>query len=132
MPLMTCRVKVIALDGTVMQAIALLDSAALTSLILERLAKRLRLLLHCSNLKIIGVAGIGIRPRGGVNFKVGRVKNGVRQMRQKPLSSQDHFQPIHSSCFPGYQVETLVRSGVCGSRLWNSGTGGHTAWRKGL
>ena len=41
--LMTCRVEVTAPDSTVTQARALLDCAASTSLITERLANKLRL-----------------------------------------------------------------------------------------
>ena len=73
MLLMTCLVRVITPDGTVMQVRALLDSVASTSLISERFAKRLRLLHRCSNSKINGVAGIGVHPRSIVNFKVAGV-----------------------------------------------------------
>ena len=49
--LMTCQDKVMAPDGSVMQARALLDCATLISLI-EQLAKKLSLPRHQSNLKI--------------------------------------------------------------------------------
>ena len=79
--LMTCRVKVIAPDGTVMQARALLDSAASTSLITERLAKKLRLPRRHSNVQITGVAGIDIRPKGTAKFKVAGVKGDGKQIK---------------------------------------------------
>ena len=65
--LMTCRVKVIAPDGSITQARALLDCAASTSLITERLAQRLRLPRlrsprQPSNFTIKGVAGYDIHP----------------------------------------------------------------------
>ena len=78
--LMTCRVKVIAPDGSVTQARALLDCAASTSLITERLAQQLRLPRRRSNFTINGVAGIDVRPRGTVSFKVAGVRNGGRQI----------------------------------------------------
>ena len=72
--LMTCRVKVIAPDGSVTQASALLDSAASTSLTTERLVRQLQLSrCHC-NFTINGVAGINVRSKGSVKFKVAGVQ----------------------------------------------------------
>ena len=76
--LMTCWVKVIAPDSSVMQATALQDSVASTSLITERLAQQLRLQRHRCNFTIHGVAGIDVQPRGSVNFKVAGVGETCR------------------------------------------------------
>ena len=78
--LMTCRVEVMAPDGSVTQARALLDCVASTSLITERLAQRLRLPRRPSNFTINGVAGYNIRPRGTVSFKVAGVQGGGKQI----------------------------------------------------
>ena len=78
--LMTCRVEVMAPDGSVTQARALLDCAASTSLITERLANKLHLPRRRSNLKINGVAGFNVRPRGIVSFKVKGVRGGEKQI----------------------------------------------------
>ena len=74
--LMTCRVKVISSDGSVTQARALLDCAASTSLITERLAQQLRLPRRPSNFTINGVAGVNVRPKGTVKFKVAGARGG--------------------------------------------------------
>ena len=65
---MTCRVEVMAPDGTVMETRALLDSAASTSLISEHLTEKLRLPRCRSDLKINGVAGFNVRPRVTIRF----------------------------------------------------------------
>ena len=78
--LMTCRVKVTASDGSVTQARALLDSAASTSLVTERLVRRLRLPRRYSNFTINGVAGCSVRPKGTVSFKVAGVRGGGKQI----------------------------------------------------
>ena len=70
---MTCQVKVMAPDGSITHVRALLNCAASTSLITERLAQQLWLPCCCSNFTINGVAGIDVRPRGTVIFKVARV-----------------------------------------------------------
>ena len=56
--LMTCRVEVMAPDGSITQARALLDCAASTSLITERLAQQLHLPRRSSNFTINGVAAV--------------------------------------------------------------------------
>ena len=84
--LMTYRVKVMAPDGSVTQARALLDSSASTCLITERLAKKLRLSRCLSNLKIHWVAGFNVRPRGNISFKVAGVRGGGSRLRSKPPS----------------------------------------------
>ena len=73
---MTCRVKVRASDGSVTQARALLDCAASTSLVRERLAQRLHFPPRHSNFTINGVAGCSVRPNGTVSFKVAGVRGG--------------------------------------------------------
>ena len=77
---MTCQVKVTAPDGSIMQTRALLDCAALTSLITKRLVQHLQLPCCHSNFKINGVAGTDVRPRGTVSFKVAGVRSGGRQI----------------------------------------------------
>ena len=62
--MMTYRVDVMAHDGSVTQARALLDCAASTSLVMERLVKKLRLPWRRSNIKINGVAGYNVHPKG--------------------------------------------------------------------
>ena len=74
--LMTCRVDVMAPDGSVTQARALLDSVASTLFITEPLTKNLCLHWRCSNLIINGVAGFNVYPRGTVSFKVAGVRGG--------------------------------------------------------
>ena len=78
--LMTCRVNVMASDGSVTQARALLDCAASTSLVTERLVQRLRLPRRHSNFTIDGVAGCNVRPRGTVSFKVAGIRGGGKQI----------------------------------------------------
>ena len=73
---MTCRVRVIGPDGNVTQARALLDSAASTSLITERLAQELKPPRRCNGLRLIVVAGVNIKPRGTVRFKVSGQSSG--------------------------------------------------------
>ena len=85
--LMTCWVKVIAPDGTVVQVIALLNSAASASRITEWLAKRLWLPRYYSNSKISGAAGIGFCPKGGANFKEASVL--LRSLPTYPLKVWD-------------------------------------------
>ena len=77
---MTCRVKVMASDGSVAQARALLDCAASTSLVTECLAQRLHLPRRHSNFTINGVAGCSVRPKGTVSFKVAAVRGGRKQI----------------------------------------------------
>ena len=77
---MTCRVEVMHPDGSVMKARALLDSEVLTSLITERLAKKLRLPRCHSNLEINEIAGFNISPRRTVSFKVAGVWGGWKQI----------------------------------------------------
>ena len=62
--LMTCRVEVMAPEGSVTQARALLDCAASTSLVTERLAQQLRLLQLPGNFTINGVAGFNVAAQG--------------------------------------------------------------------
>ena len=78
--LMTCWVKVNAPDGSIMQARALLDSEASTSLITECLAQQLHLPRHRSNFTINGVASIDVCPKGTVSFKVAGVQIGGKQI----------------------------------------------------
>ena len=68
--LMTCRVEVMASDGSITQTRTLLDSAASTLLIKERLVKKLHLPQCRSNFKLNRVAGFNVCPRGTVSFKV--------------------------------------------------------------
>ena len=77
---MTFRVEVVAPDGSITQARALLDCAASTSLMTERLAQQLHLLRRASNFTINGVAGFIVHLRGTVHFKVTRVRRGEKQI----------------------------------------------------
>ena len=77
---MTCRVKVMAPDGSVTQARALLDCAASTSLISERLAQQLRLPRYRSNFTINRVADIDLCPRGTMSSKVAGIQSGRKQI----------------------------------------------------
>ena len=77
---MTCWVKILAPDDSIAQAIASLDSAALTSLIMNHLVKKLRLNWCHSNFKINGVAGFNVCPRGTVNLKVAGVRGVGNQI----------------------------------------------------
>ena len=131
--MMTCRVTVITPDGTVTQARALLDSTASTLLISEKLAKRLRLPHHQSNYKIKEVASINwcalerycqLQGTCSWSTKWGEADRGGISLHP----SQSHCRPTH---FFNYQVETPFRSGVRGSRLWNSGSGGHVYYSEG-
>ena len=70
---MTCRVKVMASDGSVTQARALLDCVASTSLVIEHLVQRVHLPRRHSNFTISGVAHCNVCPKGTVSFKVARV-----------------------------------------------------------
>ena len=79
--LMTCRVEDTAPDSSVTQSRALLDSAASTSLITERLADKLRLPRQRSNHKNNGLAGFNVRPRGTVKFKVAGVRGGGKPIK---------------------------------------------------
>ena len=60
--LITCRVEVIAPDGSITQARALLDSAASTLLITECLVKKLCLPQCCSNFKIKSTDLLALTP----------------------------------------------------------------------
>ena len=80
MLLTTYRVEVMAPDGSVTQARALLDCAASTSLITEHLAQQLRLPQRASNFTINGVANFSVCPRGTVNFKLTGVQRGGKQI----------------------------------------------------
>ena len=55
--LMTCKVQILGLDGSVTQARALLDSASSTSFITERLAQRLGLKRKRVDVNITGIGG---------------------------------------------------------------------------
>ena len=63
--LMLCRVKLIAPDGSINQARALLNYTAWTSLITKQLAQQLRVRLssRLSNFTVSGVARIDVHPR---------------------------------------------------------------------
>ena len=76
---MTCRVEIMPLDGSVMQARALLDYAASTSLIAERLTQKLHLPRLPKNFTINGVAVYNVRSRGTVSFKVAGIRDGGKQ-----------------------------------------------------
>ena len=102
--LMTCRVKVIAPDGTVTQARALLDSAASTSLISERLAKQLRLARRSCNFKINGVAGINVHPNGLVKFKVAGVRG-----RERPMEVEASVLPKVTADLPTSPVTPVTK-----------------------
>ena len=67
---MTCRVNFMAPDGSVTPARALLDCVASTSLISECFAQQLRLPRCRNNFTINRVAGIDVRPKGTMSFKV--------------------------------------------------------------
>ena len=76
---MTCRVLVISFDGSVIQARALLDCAATTSFITERLAQKLHLPRCTSKFNINGIAGLNVRPSETVSFNVAGVRGGKKQ-----------------------------------------------------
>ena len=97
---MTCWVEVMAPDGSVMQARALLHCAASTSLIMERLINKLCLPWSCSSLKINRVAGFNARPRGIVSFKVAGVRSGGNRLRWKPLSFPRSWTTYPQFLFP--------------------------------
>ena len=78
--LMTCQVNVMAPDGSITQARALLDCAASTSLITERLAQQLQLKRRSANFTINGVAGHSVRPKGVVNFQIAGVRSGGKKI----------------------------------------------------
>ena len=129
---MTSRVKVIAPDGSVMQARALLDCAALTSLVTEHLAQKLHLPRCRSNFTINGVAGIDVRPRGTVSFKVAGVQSGGKQ-----IEIEASVLPKVTVDLPTLPVSPVTRwkpvgPGVRRPRLQNSSTGGHLTMGKGL
>ena len=66
---MTCRVQVTSSDGGVTQARALLDCAASTFLMTERLAQQ-RLLRRSWNFTLNGVDGLNVHPKE--QFQSGR------------------------------------------------------------
>ena len=101
---MTCRVEVTAPDNTVTQARALLDCAASTSLITERLANKLRLPRQRSSHKIKGVAGFDVRPRGTVKFKVAGVRGGG-----KPIEVEASVLPKVTDDLPTVPVSPVTR-----------------------
>ena len=101
---MTCRVEVTAPDSSVTQARALLDCAASTSLITERLANKLRLPRQHSNHKIKGVAGFDVRPRGTVKFKVAGVRGGG-----KPIEVEASVLPKVTDDLPTVPVSPDTR-----------------------
>ena len=100
--LMTCQVKV-APDGSVTQARALLDSAASTSLITERLARQLQLSRRCCNCTINGVAGMDVQPRGSVKFKVAGVRGGG-----KPIEVEGSVLPKVTDDLPTMPVSPVT------------------------
>ena len=110
--LMTCWVNVIAPDSTVTQGRTLPHSVESTSLILKRLAKRLELLCRSSNSKINGVAGIGVRPRRGVNFKVAGVRGGGSILRLNPPSFAKSL-----LTYPQFLFPQLPSGNTC--QIWN-------------
>ena len=77
---MTCRVNVMAPDGSITQARALLDCAASTSLITEHLAQQRHLKQRSANFTINGVAGHSVRPKGVVNFQIAGVRSGGKKI----------------------------------------------------
>ena len=81
--LMISRVKVMASDGSIMQARALLDSLASTSLITDRLFKKLSLPRHRSNFQINGIAGLNVHPRGTVSFNVAEMRGVGKQIEEE-------------------------------------------------
>ena len=102
--LMTCRVKMIGPDGSVIQARALLDSAASTSLISEQLAKQLRKLHHHSNFKINGFAGIECASKGIAIFKVAGV-----QGRERLIKVETSVLPKVTADLPRIPVAPVTR-----------------------
>ena len=79
--LMTYRVEVMVPGGSVMQTRALLDCAVSTSLVTERLVKKLHLPRRRNNFKI---NGLNVHPRGTVSFKVAGVGGGGKQVKVEP------------------------------------------------
>ena len=73
---MTCRVEVMAPDGSFTQARALLDSPVSTLLITKRLAKNMHLPRRRNNFKTNGVVGFNVHPRRTVSFRVAGVGGG--------------------------------------------------------
>ena len=103
---MTCRVKVIAPDGSVTQARALLDSAASTSLTTERLAQQLRLKRRRCNFTINGVAGIDVQPKGTVRFKDAGVGEACRG---RPIDVEASVLPQVTANLPTLPVSPVTR-----------------------
>ena len=101
---MTCRVDVTAPDSSVTQAKALLDCAASTSLITERLANKLRLPRQRSHYKISGVAGFNVRPRGTVKIKVAGGRGGG-----KPIEVEASVLPRATNDLPKVPVFPVTR-----------------------
>ena len=95
---MTCRIKVIApADGTVTQARALLDCAASTSLMTERLAQQLRFVRRRSNFTISGIAEIDVRPKGRVEFKVDGIGDSSKYLPLPRVTADLPMLPNFSS-----------------------------------
>ena len=114
--LMTCRVKVIAPYGSVTQARALLDCAASTSLITERLAQQLRGYPDTVVTSQINcVAGIDVHPRGTVNFKV----TGVRETcKGDPIEVEASVLPRVTADLPTLPIAPVTKWNIF--LIWNS------------
>ena len=110
---MTCRVNVMAPNGTITQARALLDCVALTSLITERLLQQLHFPRHPTNFTINGVAGFSVHPRGTVNFKIAGVRIGGKQIEMEASV----LNPRLLLTCPQFPLLLLRIGNIC--RVWN-------------
>ena len=103
--LMTCRVKIVAPDGSTTHARALLDSASSTSFITERLVQRLRLVRRNCSVKISGIGATSDQPssRGITNFNIARTDNWGKTIPVEALSLSEITSdlPLHPVTFDG-------------------------------
>ena len=78
---MTCRVSVIAPDGSSVEARALLDSASSASFVSERLVQALSLARFNEQVRVSGICGISqkIATQSIANFQIAPV--GIRKRR---------------------------------------------------
>ena len=82
-PLMTCKVKVTAPDGSSTIARALIDPGSLASFVHERIAQHLCLLHSKKNARVEGVARTTTPTRGSVWFKVPVLRTMQRKLELK-------------------------------------------------
>ena len=134
MLLMTCWVKVITPDALLLKLGPYLTARHQCSWFQEDLVyKRLRLQCRCSNSKINGIFSYWWAPESYCKLQVSWSTMWDEADWGGSLhSSQGHSKLTNSPSFLSCQVETLVRSGVRGHKLWYSSSGGHAPWRKDL